>query len=171
MAGSLNKVILMGNITRDIELRYTQTNQAVAQVGMAMNRRWRTPEGEQREETTFVDCEAWGKTAEMISQYFAKGRPILIEGRLKLDQWQDKESGANRSKLKVVIDNFHFVDSKPGQGGDEGGGGGGGGGNYQRRPAGAGAGNRGGGGGGGRPAQQGGGGGGHEPIQEDDIPF
>lgn len=173
MAGSLNKVILMGNITRDIELRYTQTNQAVAQVGMAMNRRWRTPEGEQREETTFVDCEAWGKTAEMISQYFGKGRPILIEGRLKLDQWQDKESGQNRSKLKVVIDNFHFVDSKPGAGGGDEGGGGGGGGNYQRRPAGAGAGNRSGGGGGmggGRPAQAGGGGG-HEPIQEDDIPF
>jgi len=166
MAGSLNKVILMGNITRDIELRYTQTNQAVAQVGMAMNRRWRTPEGEQREETTFVDCEAWGKTAEMISQYFSKGRPILIEGRLKLDQWQDKESGQNRSKLKVVIDNFHFVDSKPGQGGgDEGGGGGGGG---QRRPAVQTRPQ------GGRPAPQpanGGGGGGHEPIQEDDIPF
>jgi single-strand DNA-binding protein len=126
MASSLNKVMLMGNITRDIELRHTSGNQAVATIGLAMNRRWRTPEGEQREEVTFVDCDAWGKTAEMIAQYFAKGRPIMIEGRLKLDTWQDKESGGNRSKLKVVIETFYFVDSK---GGGAGGGGGGEGGN------------------------------------------
>lgn len=118
MAGGLNRVMLMGNITRDIELKHTQSNQAVATIGIAVNRRWRTPEGEQREEVTFVDCDAWGKTAEMIAQYFAKGRPILVEGRLKLDTWQDKESGQNRSRLKVVIDNFYFVDSKPGGGGD-----------------------------------------------------
>jgi single-strand DNA-binding protein len=125
MASSLNKVMLMGNITRDIELRHTSGNQAVATIGLAMNRRWRTPEGEQREEVTFVDCDAWGKTAEMIAQYFAKGRPIMIEGRLKLDTWQDKESGGNRSKLKVVIENFYFVDSKGGSGGGGGGGEGG----------------------------------------------
>ena len=125
MASSFNRVMLMGNITREIELKHTQTNQAVATVGLAMNRRWKTPEGEQREETTFVDCEAWGRTAEVIAQYFAKGRPIMIEGRLKMDQWQDKETGANRSKLKVVIENFFFVDSRQGA---EGGGGGGGGG-------------------------------------------
>jgi single-strand DNA-binding protein len=125
MASSLNKVMLMGNITRDIELRHTSGNQAVATIGLAMNRRWRTPEGEQREEVTFVDCDAWGKTAEMIAQYFAKGRPIMIEGRLKLDTWQDKESGGNRSKLKVVIETFYFVDSKGGGGGGGGGGEGG----------------------------------------------
>lgn len=118
MASGMNKVMLMGNITRDIELRHTQNNQAVTTVGIAVNRRWRTPEGEQREEVTFVDCDAWGKTAELIAQYFAKGRPILIEGRLKLDSWQDKESGQNRSKLKVVIENFYFVDSKGGGGGE-----------------------------------------------------
>ncbi len=121
MAGSFNKVILMGNITRDIELKHTNSNQAVAQVGLAVNRRWRTPEGEQREEVTFIDCEAWGKTAEMMKQFFGKGRPVMIEGRLKLDTWQDKETGKDRSKLKVVVENFHFVDSKPGGGGGGGG--------------------------------------------------
>jgi single-strand DNA-binding protein len=121
MASSLNKVMLMGNITRDIELRHTPSNLAVATIGMAMNHRWRTPEGEQKEDVTFVDCDAWGKTAELIAQYFAKGRPIMIEGRLKLDTWQDKKTNENRSKLKVVIENFYFVDSKPGSGGGAGG--------------------------------------------------
>jgi single stranded DNA-binding protein (ssb) len=157
MASSLNKVLLMGNITRDIELRHTPGNQAVATVGMAMNRRWRTPEGEQREDVTFVDCEAWGKTAEMIHQYFAKGRPIMIEGRLKLDTWQDKESGQNRSKLKVVIENFYFVDSKGGGGGEGGDRSGGWAPRQapapQRQPAAAPA----------RPVP--------EPMGEDDIPF
>jgi single-strand DNA-binding protein len=105
MAGNFNKVILLGNLTRDVELRHTpQTNSAVANFGIAVNRRWKTPEGEQREEVTFVDCEAWGRTAEIMSQYLNKGRPVFIEGRLKLDTWQDKESGQNRSKLKVVVD-------------------------------------------------------------------
>ncbi|MBL0928459.1 MAG: single-stranded DNA-binding protein [Phycisphaerales bacterium] len=119
-----NKVLLMGNLTRDIELRtLPQSNTSVANVGLAVNRRWRTPEGEQREETTFVDCDAFGKTAEMMSQYLRKGRPVFIEGRLKLDEWTDKESGQKRSKLKVVIETFSFIDSKPA---GEGGGGGGG---------------------------------------------
>jgi len=121
MAGSFNKVLLMGNITRDIELKFTAGNRPVAQIGLAVNHKWKTPEGEAREEVMFVDCEAWGKTAEIIKQYFGKGRPIFIEGRLKLDTWQDKESGQNRSKHRVVIENFQFVDSKPG--GGEGGGG------------------------------------------------
>jgi single-strand DNA-binding protein len=120
MASSLNKVMLMGNITRDIELRHTAGNMAVAKLGLATNRRWKTPEGETREETMFIDCEAWGKTAEMIQQFFHKGRPILIEGRLKLDQWEDKETKAKRSKHLVVIEAFHFVDSKPGGSGGEG---------------------------------------------------
>lgn len=124
MAANFNKVILIGNLTRDVELRHLPSGQAVAKLGMATNRRWRTPEGEQREETMFIDCEAWGKTAEFINQYFAKGRPILIEGRLKLDQWEDKETKAKRSKHVVVVENATFVDSKPGGGGgggDEGG--------------------------------------------------
>ncbi|MDX2017338.1 MAG: single-stranded DNA-binding protein, partial [Planctomycetota bacterium] len=78
MAGSFNKVILMGNLTRDIELRQTSGNQAVANVGIAVNRRWKTETGEQREEVTFVDCEAWGRTAEIMSQYLSKGRPVFI---------------------------------------------------------------------------------------------
>ena len=110
MAGSVNKVFLMGNLTRDVELKYTPSNQPVATFGLAMNRRYKTKDGENREETTFVDCEAWARTAEVMSEYLSKGRPVFIEGRLKLDQWQDKE-GNNRSKLRVVVENFQFVDS------------------------------------------------------------
>jgi single-strand DNA-binding protein len=123
MASGFNRVILMGNLTRDVELRHTSTNQAVARLGIACSRRWKTPDGEQREETMFIDCEAWGKTGEFISQFFQKGRPILIEGRLKLDQWEDKETKAKRSKHVVVVEAFHFVDSKPGGGGGGGSGG------------------------------------------------
>ena len=121
MAGTVNKVFLMGNLTRDVELKYTPSNQPVATFGLAMNRRYRTKDGEDREETTFVDCEAWARTAEVMNQYLAKGRPVFIEGRLKLDQWQDKE-GNNRSKLRVVVENFQFVDSRGGAGGGGGGG-------------------------------------------------
>jgi single-strand DNA-binding protein len=117
MAANFNRVILIGNLTRDVELRHTASNQAVARIGLATNRRWRTPEGEQREETMFIDCEAWGKQAEFVAQYFSKGRPILIEGRLKLDQWEDKETKAKRSKHVVVVENVSFIDSKPGSGG------------------------------------------------------
>ncbi len=122
MAGSFNKVMLMGNLTRDIELRHTPGNNPVANIGLAVNRKFRVGEGdnrEMREEVTFIDCEAWGRTAETMSQYLHKGRPVFIEGRLKLDQWQDKD-GNNRTKLKVVVENFQFVDSR----GDSGGGGG-----------------------------------------------
>lgn len=145
MAGSYNKVLLLGNLTRDPEIRYTTGNQAVANIGLAVNRRYRTQDGQTKEEVTFIDCEAWGRTAETLGQYLKKGRPVFIEGRLKLDQWQDKE-GNNRSKLKVVIDGFQFVDSR--EGGNSGGGGQGGGGersNYARSGGG-------GGGGGGRAA-------------------
>lgn len=116
MAGSFNRVFLMGNLTRDVELRHTPSNQAVARIGLAVNRRYTTAEGERREEVTFVDCDAWGKTAETMSKYLTKGRPVFIEGRLKLDQWQDKE-GNKQSKLKVVVENFQFVDSKSDGGG------------------------------------------------------
>jgi len=108
----------MGNLTRDPELKYTPSNTAVAQIGVAVNRRYRTSEGEQRDEVCFVDCEAWGRTAEIMNQYLQKGRPIFIEGRLKLDQWQDQE-GNNRSKLKVVVESFQFVDSRADTGGGD----------------------------------------------------
>jgi single-strand DNA-binding protein len=150
MAGNFNKVLLLGNLTRDVELRHTSGNQAVANIGIAVNRRWRTPEGETREETTFVDCEAWGRTAETMSRYLAKGRPVFIEGRLRLDQWEDKEGG-KRSKLKVVIENFQFVDSR-GEGGDDAGG------SAQKRAGSA-------------PSRAPAAGGREAPISEDDIPF
>ena len=119
---SYNKVLLMGNLTRDIELKHVAGNQAVAEIGLAVNRRYRTKEGEEREETTFVDCEAWGRTAEVMKQYLTKGRPVFIEGRLKLDQWTDKDNNT-RSKMRVVVETFQFVG---GPGGGAGGGGGGG---------------------------------------------
>ncbi len=113
---NLNKVMLMGNLTRDPELRYTPNNTAVANIGMAINRDWKNQSGERQQETTFVDIEAWGRQAELLSQYLTKGRPLFVEGRLKLDQWQDKEGG-NRSKLKVVLESFQFIDARPaGQG-------------------------------------------------------
>ena len=115
-----NKVMLMGRLTRDVELKFTPSNMAVANIGLAVGRRYKTKEGEGREETTFIDCEAWGRTAEVMNQYLSKGKPVFVEGRLKLDQWQDKD-GSNRSKLKVVIENFQFIDSR---GSGEGGGGG-----------------------------------------------
>jgi single-strand DNA-binding protein len=109
-----NKVLIMGNLTRDPELKQTPSSQPVAQIGIAMNRKFKDREGNMREETTFVDCEAWGRTAEVMAQYLSKGKPVFVEGRLKLDQWQDKDGG-NRSKLKVVIESFQFIDSKGGQ--------------------------------------------------------
>ena len=110
---NLNKVFIGGNITRDIELRNLPGGQAIAQIGLAVNRSWTGTDGQKKEETTFIDCEAWGKTAEVMHKYLAKGRPVFIEGRLKLDQWDDKETGQKRSKLKVVVDGFQFVGSKP----------------------------------------------------------
>src|SRR6202030_404574 len=96
---SFNKVILMGNLTRDPEVRYTPKGTAVAKIGLAVNHRWTNEAGEKKEEVTFVDVEAWGRQAETIGQYMTKGKPILIEGRLKLDSWDDKESGQKRSKM------------------------------------------------------------------------
>ena len=115
---NLNKVMLIGNLTRDPELKYTPGNQAVCEIGLAVNRKYRTKEGEDREETTFVDCEAWGKQAEVIKQYMAKGRPIFIEGRLKLDTWEDKNGGGKRSKMRVVIEDFQFLGGGQGGGGE-----------------------------------------------------
>ncbi len=106
---SYNRVILMGNLTRDPELRYTPKGTALAKIGLAVNRVWRTETGENKEEVTFVDVEAWSQPAETIAKYMKKGSPLLIEGRLRLDQWDDKQTGQKRSKLVVVCENFRFV--------------------------------------------------------------
>lgn len=108
---SFNRVILAGNLTRDPELRYTPKGTAIARLGLALNRAFTTEAGEKREEVTFVDVDAFGRQAEIIGQYFKKGRPILIEGRLRLDQWEDKNTQQKQSKLKVVLESFSFLDS------------------------------------------------------------
>lgn len=157
---SFNKVILMGNFTRDPELRYLPNNTAVCDMGLAVNDRFQNKAtGQWEDRPNFVDCTAFGRTAENISKFFAKGRPIFIEGKLRFEQWEDRQSGQKRSKLKVVIDTWQFVDSK-----DSAGAGGGaptgsaGYGNRQQADNGGGW-------------DNGGGGGGHEAVDEDDIPF
>ncbi len=114
---NFNKVILAGNLTRDPELRYTPKGTAVARIGLALNRTYKTESGESKEEVTFVDVEAFARQAEVIAQYFKKGRPILIEGRLKLDQWEDKNTHQKQSKLKVILETFSFMDSTRAEGG------------------------------------------------------
>lgn len=108
---NFNKVILAGNLTRDPELRYTPKGTAIAKIGLAINRTWKTETGETKEEVTFVDVDAFGRTAEIIGQYLKKGRPILVEGRLRLDTWDDKQTNQKRSKLGVVLESFQFMDS------------------------------------------------------------
>ena len=108
---SFNKVILMGNLTRDPELRYTPSGTAIAKIGMAVNRKWRNEAGELQEEVSFIDVDAFGKQAETIGQYLKKGNPIFLEGRLRQDQWEDKQTGQKRSQLKVVLENFRFLPS------------------------------------------------------------
>ena len=147
---NLNKVMLIGNLTRDPELKYTPGNQAVCELGLAVNRKYRTKDNEEREEVTFVDCEAWGKQAEVIKQYMTKGRPIFIEGRLKLDTWDDKD-GQKRSKMRVVIEDFQFVEGRGGGGGSSGG-------DEGYAPSRSSGGSR-------------GGHSGHSGIQEEEIPF
>jgi single-strand DNA-binding protein len=111
---NLNKVMLMGNLTRDPEMKYTPKGTAIANFGIAVNRNYSTEGGEKREEVTFIDIEAFGRTAEIIGEYFKKGRPIYVEGRLKLDQWDDKTTGKKMSKLRVVADSFEFLGSREG---------------------------------------------------------
>lgn len=178
---SFNKVILLGNLTRDPQLKYLPSQMAVVEFSLACNRKFRTAAGEDREEVAFIDCTAFGRGAEVINQYCQKGRPLFVEGRLKYDTWEDKQGGGKRSKLSVVVDNFQLLGGPGGPGGPGGGGGGGqndeGGapqqgaprGQYrQQQPRGGG-----GGGGGGRPQQQP-----QDPpfgdetsFKEDDIPF
>lgn len=119
---SFNKVMLLGNLTRDPEVKYTPKGSAVADLGIAVNRTYTTDGGEKREETTFVDVTVWGRQAEIVGEYMKKGRPIFIEGRLQLDSWDDKQTGQKRSRLRVVCENFQMLGSR--DGGGEGGGGG-----------------------------------------------
>ena len=131
---NLNKVMLMGNLTRDPEIKYTPKGTAIANFGIAINRVFTPEGGEKREEVTFIDLEAWGRTAEVIGEYFKKGKPIFIEGRLKLDSWDDKTTGKKMSKLRVVVESFEFLGSREGGGGG-GEGGGDSGGSSQSAPA------------------------------------
>lgn len=147
-----NKVMLMGRLTRDPEVRYSANGTAITNIGLAVNRNWRNQDGQTQEEVTFVDVTAFGKRGEAVGQYLKKGRPIFIEGHLRMEQWDDKQTGQKRSKLAIIMDAFEFIDSR--------GEGEGGGGNFS--------------GGGGAPAAGGatpaaGGGGGF--AEDDDVPF
>ena len=150
---SYNKVMLLGNLTRDPEVKYTPKGSAVADIGLAVNRTYTTDGGEKREETTFVDVTMWGRQAEIAGEYLKKGRPLFVEGRLQLDTWDDKQTGQKRSKMRVVCENFQMLGSR--DGGGEGGAGSGGAGGRSA-------------GGGSRPAKS-------APAAEepsdDDIPF
>jgi single-strand DNA-binding protein len=119
-----NKIILLGNLTRDPQLKYLPSQMAIVEFGLAVNHKYKTKNGEDREEVLFVDVSAFGKQAEIINQYCTKGRPLLVEGRLKYDTWEDKQGGGKRSKHSVVIDNFQLLggrDGAPQGGGDQGG--------------------------------------------------
>jgi single-strand DNA-binding protein len=115
---NLNRVLLMGNLTRDPELRYTPSGTAVVQFGIATNRKFKNSSGELQDETTFVDIEMFGRRAEVLKEYMHKGDPLFIEGRLKLDEWEAKDGSGKRRKLKVICENFEFLggrrDRKPG---------------------------------------------------------
>lgn len=159
---SLNKVMLIGNLTRDPEVRYTPKGSAVCDIGLAMNRVYKSESGEKVEEVTFVDVTLWGTTAELAGKWLHKGRPVFIEGRLQMDSWEDKATGQKRTRLKVVGEAMQFLGSAQGGGGDRGPAGGGGddegGGGYS------------GGGGGGYGGGGGGGGGGYNRPQQRPAP-
>jgi single-strand DNA-binding protein len=111
---NLNRVLLIGNLTRDPELRVTPKGTAICQFGLAISRSFKDESGQTREEATFVDIEAWGKQGELIAKYCTKGRPLFVEGRLRFDQWEDKTTQQKRSKLKVVLENFQFLGGRDG---------------------------------------------------------
>lgn len=122
---NVNKVILIGNVTRDPEVKFTSKGSAVTDIGLAINRNYTLDNGEKREETTFVDVELWGRLAEIAGEYAKKGRPLYIEGRLRMDTWEDKASGQKRSRMKVVGENLQLLGgraeggSRPAAGGGE----------------------------------------------------
>jgi single-strand DNA-binding protein len=133
---SFNKVILVGNLTRDPEVRYTTSGTAVCDITLAVNSQWTDKRSnERKEEVTFIDVTLWGRTAEIAGEYLAKGRPVLIEGRLHQDKWDDKETGQKRTKLKVVADSMQLLSSRQDGGGGGSGGGGGAGANAPARSA------------------------------------
>jgi len=129
---NFNKVILLGNLTRDPQLSYLPSQTAVVDFGLAMNRKWTSQDGQQRDETCFVDCRAFGKPAETINKYCKKGKPLLVEGRLTFDSWTGQD-GTKRSKHRVTVESFQFVSSAPGS--SQGGTGGQGGGSESQIPA------------------------------------
>lgn len=110
MSVAINRVLIGGNLTADPQVRFLSNENAVASFSLAINRRYKGADGQMKEEVTFVSCEAWGRTAELVGQYLTKGRACFIEGRLKLDSWDDKD-GQKRQKLKVVADSVQFLDS------------------------------------------------------------
>lgn len=112
MALNLNNVTIAGHLTRDPQVKSIANDRTVANFGLAVNRRYKSPEGEFKEDSTFVEVEAWGRTAELVGQYLVKGSPCYLEGRLKMDSWQDKD-GNHRSRLKVVAENVQFISNKP----------------------------------------------------------
>jgi single-strand DNA-binding protein len=116
MAKGFNKVILMGNLTRDPEVRTTPNGQSVANFSLAVNRTWRDANGQTQDAVSYIDCVAWGKAGEIIAQYMQKGRSLLVSGRLDQRSWDDKETGAKRSKVEVVVEDFNFVDGGNGGG-------------------------------------------------------
>lgn len=121
MAKGFNKVILMGNLTRDPETRTTPNGQTVTNFSLAVNRTWKGADGQQNEDVSYIDCVAWGKPGEIIAQYLGKGRAVLVSGRLDQRSWDDKESGQKRSKIEVVVEDFNFVGDGAGSGAPSGG--------------------------------------------------
>jgi single-strand DNA-binding protein len=117
---NLNKVLLLGNVTRDPEIRYTPKGSAVCDLGVAVNRSYTTDSGEKREEVTFVDVTLWGRTAEVANEYLKKGRPVFVEGRLQMDTWDDKQTGQKRTRLRVVAENMQLLGGRPQGGSDAG---------------------------------------------------
>jgi single-strand DNA-binding protein len=113
---SLNKVMLIGNLTRDPEVRFTPKGTAVTDIGLAVNRSYTGDDGVRRDEVVFIDVTFWGRQAETIGKYLKKGRPIYIEGRLHMDTWQDKQTGQNRTRLKIIGEGFQFLGSREGGG-------------------------------------------------------
>lgn len=105
----MNHVTLMGNVTRDIELKHTQGGTDLCELGLAINKKWTDKSGQKKESVCFVDCTCWGKTAEIASKYLTKGQKVLVEGELTLDQWEDKNGGGKRSKLKVTVSRLHLL--------------------------------------------------------------
>jgi single-strand DNA-binding protein len=111
---SFNKILLMGNLTRDPQLSYTPSNTAVVDFGLATNRKWTSKDGSQKEETCFVDCRAFGRMAENVNKYMKKGMPLFVEGRLTFDTWTGKD-GQKHSKHRVTVENFKFIGGGAGQ--------------------------------------------------------